>query len=292
MKKKFIYTFLMILSIFMLTGCFEGDNLNSSKITTTVYPIEYLIARLTNNESSSTNITSIYPKDTVVSEYKLTDKQINDFSKKTDLFIYNGLSDEKDIAKKLINKNKRMQIIDASYGIKYSYGIEELWLNPNDYIMLASTIKGDLQELSSSKYTAEKIENNYALLEEDLSLLDAELRSIASSAIKNGKDTIVVAYDAFGFLEEYGFKVVNISSENNITTSVKNKFKNKTYTHIFVRDKANVADSIKDLVDNYEAVLVEVNTMETLTEKQKMDNDNYLTIMNDFITDISNIVLS
>ena len=37
----------------------------------------------------------------------------------------------------------------------------------------------------------------------------------------------VLAESKADFLEKYGFKVINISSENNITSSIKNKFKNK-----------------------------------------------------------------
>ena len=49
-------------------------------------------------------------KYSVIFDYQgelLTDKQIKDFSKKTNLFVYNGLSSEKEIAKTLINKNKK-----------------------------------------------------------------------------------------------------------------------------------------------------------------------------------------
>lgn len=288
MKKKLTLTFLSILSVFLLTGCFDTNNLEGSNITTTVYPIEYLVDRLYGEHS---NITSIYPNDIEISKYELTDKQVKKYAKETTLFIYNGLSNEKEIAKTFINKNKKMQIIDVSYGLNYKYGVEELWLNPNNYLMLANTIKTDLEELSSSKYAAEEIEGNYAKLEEDLTTLDAELRNIAKAAKNNKSETIVIAYDSFGFLERYGFNVINISSENNITSSIKNKFKNKTYTKIFVADKSKVSDSIKDLVDNYKAELIEINTMETLTDQERNNKDNYLTIMNDFITKLSDVVL-
>ena len=233
-KKLLIMSLLSIITIIFTTGCLDNDNLEGSNITTTVYPVEYLITRLYGEHS---NISSIYPKGTDITEYKLTNKKLNDYSENTTLFIYNGLSDEKEIAKTLIYKNKKIQIIDVSYGLKYKYGIEELWLNPNNYLMLANTIKTDLEELSSSKYAAEEIEKHFAKLEEDLTTLDAELRNIAKTAIRNGNETIVVAYDTFGFLETYGFNVINISSENNITTNIKNKFKNKTYKYIFVADK-------------------------------------------------------
>ena len=184
-----------------------------------------------------------------------------------------------------------MQIIDVSYGIKYHYGVEELWLNPNNYLMLANTVKSDLIELSANKYAAEDIEKNYETLEEDLSILDTELRNIAENSEKTKSNVIVVANDSFGFLSEYGFEVINISNENNITSSIKNKFKNKEYNHILVKDGEEVKDAIRDLVDNYDATLVKVDTMETLSDNQRKNNDNYLSIMNDFITNIGNITL-
>lgn len=290
MKKRIIMvSILSIITLLLTTGCFDNNKLEGANITATVYPIEYLVTRLYGDHST---IISIYPNDTDINEYKLTNKKINDYSKSTTLFIYNGLSTEKEIAKTLINKNKKMQIIDVSYGLKYKYGLEELWLNPNNYLMLANTIKNDLKDLSSSKYAAKEIEEQYSKLEEDLTTLDAELRNIAKTAKSSGNNTIVVAYDTFGFLESYGFNVINISSENNITNSIKNKFKNKTYKQIFVQDKNKVSDSVKDLVDNYGAELIEINTMTTLTDEERTNKDNYLTIMNEFITQLSNVVLT
>ena len=289
MKKIIMVSILSVITLILTTGCFDNNKLEGANITTTVYPIEYLITRLYGEHST---ISSIYPNDTDINEYKLTDKKINDYSENTTLFVYNGLSTEKETAKTLINKNKKIQIIDVSYGLKYKYGVEELWLNPNNYLMLANTIKNDLEELSSSKYAAEEIEKQYDKLEEDLTTLDAEIRNIAKTAISSGNDTIVVAYDTFGFLETYGFNVINITSENNITNNIKNKFKNKTYKQIFVHDKKKVSDSVKDLVDNYNAELIEINTMSTLTDEERNNKDNYLIIMNDFITKLSNVVLT
>lgn len=288
MKRKLLLSSLLLMILFSITGCFNNDDLEGSKITTTTYPVEYLISRLYGEKST---ITSIYPNDTIIADYDLTDKQIKTFAKETDLFIYNGLTKEKEITKSLLNKNKKIQIIDVSYGIKYHYGVEELWLNPNNFLMLANTVKSDLIDISANKYVGEDIEKKYEELEEDLSILDNEIRSIAESAIKSNSHTIVIADDSFGFLAEYGFEIVNISNENNITSTIKNKFKNKTYKHILVRDKNNAKDAIKDIVDNYGATLIEVDTMETLSDDQRKNNDNYLSIMNEFITNLANITL-
>ena len=289
MKKKLLLIALLSFILFNITGCFEDNNLEGSNMTTTTYPVEYLVTRLYGEHAE---ITSIYPNGTSVASYELTEKQIKTHADNTDLFIYNGLTEEKEIAKKILNENKKLQIVDVSYGIKYHYGVEELWLSPNNYLMLANTVKTDLITLSSNKYAGEEIEKNYETLEEDLSLLDTELRNIAENAIKADTHTIVIAEDSFGFLNDYGFEIVNISNENNITSSIKNKFKNKEYTHILVKDKNKIKDAVRDLVDNYGATLVEVDTMETLTDEQRKNNDNYLSIMNEFITNIGNITLS
>ena len=288
-KRKFLYLTIITLLLILTSGCYSKDELKGSTITTTVYPIEYLTERLYGYNST---INSIYPNDTDTKTYELTEKQIKDYAKKTNLFIYNGLSNEKEIAKTFLNKNKKIQIIDAAYGIKYKYGIEELWLNPNNYLMLANTIKNDLKDLSANKYTALKIEENYAQLEEELSILDAEFRNLARLATKNSKNTIVVAYDTFSYLEDYGFEIINISNENNITTAIKNKFKNKTYKYILVKDAKNTPDYINDIVDNYGTELLEIDTLDTLTDAQKANKDNYVTIMNDYLSKLSNIVLN
>lgn len=288
MKKKVIYIFLLLFMVLGLSGCFDNDKINNTKITTTVYPIEFLVNRLYGTDSK---IVSIYPNGTDVYNFKLTKKEINDYAKNSDIFVYNGLTDEKEIARNLINKNKKMQLVDVSYGLKYINGIEELWLSPDNYLMLANTIKNDLQTTNST-VIASKIEENYKVLEEDLSILDANLKSLGDSAKANGKEEIVIADDTFAFLNSYGFKTTSIADENNITNSIKNKFKDKTYKYIFVRSIEDVPDAIKDLVDNYQAELVEINTMNTLTDKERENHENYLTIMEEFITNLSNVVLS
>ena len=59
MKKRILLTFLSILSVFLLTGCFDTNNLEGSNITTTVYPIEYLVDRLYGEHSNITSILTI-----------------------------------------------------------------------------------------------------------------------------------------------------------------------------------------------------------------------------------------
>lgn len=287
MKKRFLFLGWMVLLLFLTTGCLGRDDLAGANIKTSIYPIEYLVSRLYGYNSK---ISSIYPNDAKVDEYVFTDKQLNDFAKSSSLFVYNGLSTEKEVAKSLLDKNKKIQILDVSYGLKTIYGMEELWLDPNNYLMLANTLKNDLEELSANKYTIQAIEDNYRTLEEELATLDASMRNIAKRAKKENKESIVIAYDSYMFLKDYGFDVINISSENNITNTIKGKFKDKVYKYILVNDLKNVPDAIQDLVDNYDAQLVLFDTMETLSDSQRTNNDTYLTIMNSFLANLLKIV--
>ena len=78
--KKTILLILTIMMIIPLSGCdiFKRDNMEDISIITTAYPIEYVTKRLYGKHSL---ISSIYPDGTITDAYKLTDKQLTDFSK-------------------------------------------------------------------------------------------------------------------------------------------------------------------------------------------------------------------
>ena len=290
--KKFIK--LLILGLFtttLLTGCFKRDSLEGVKIYTTVYPIEYLTETLYGNNSK---VYSIYPNGVNVNEYKLTKKQINNYSK-AGIFIYNGLSNEKNIAKEFINANHKIKIIDVSYGLKYENGVEELWMSPNNYLMLATTIKNNLEDYISSKYIIDEIENNYKPLQEEVSKMDAELRAIASSAKDKDQHTIVASNNMFKYLNNYGFNVLSLEdketiSENNLN-AIKSSFKSKKYKYIIIANTDEKTDLIKDLENNYGAKIITVNTMKNLTTEDRNNNLTYLTFMKEYIENIRTITL-
>ena len=292
MKK--IFSIFGIIGIpFLLSGCLESNNLEGATITTTAYPISFIAEELYGEHST---IESIYPSGADIANYRLTDKQIEEYSK-TDLFIYNGLTDEKQITKDFINKNDEMLIIDVSYGLKYTYGIEELWLSPNNFLMLAKNTKENLVEYVDNKYLAEEIETNYRELEETISIMDADLRSIVTEAEKEKKSTVlIVSSNLFKFLENYGFEIISLEDENNLTennlNSIKSKFKNSTYNTIFMPSDAENTDLINSLVKDYKATIIRIDTLSTLTEANKNNNNNYLTLTKQYIDNIRNVVLN
>lgn len=275
---------IILLALLTTTACTKQKN-DGLNILTTVYPINFIVQEIYNTG----NITSIYPEGANIEEYNLTDKQIKEYSK-NDIFIYNGLSSEQTTAKNLINQNRKLKIIDVAYGLKFNNGIEELWLSPNYFLMLANTIKKNLQEFTNSKYTNEEINKNFKHLEETISIMDAELRNIARNAKEANKNTIVVSSNMFKYLENYGFNVISLEDENNLTTinsnNLKSNFKNGTYTTIFVKDTEEKSDIIKTLEKEYGAKIITANTMTTLSSEEKNNQENYLSIMHDYIENI------
>lgn len=287
MKKKILLITSLALFVLAFSGCFKRDDLEDVTIYTSVYPIEYLTDRLYGYNSE---ILSIYPNGENVHTYSLSDKQIKDYSNSS-VFIYNGLSNEKEIAREFVNTNKKIKIIDVSYGLKYTYGVEELWLSPNNYLMLASNIKSSLFELINSKYIKEEIQTNFDVFEEDISLIDADLRSIASSSAEKNKNNLLIASDVLQFLNNYGFDTALLKNEEDMSVSIKNNLKKGTYKYILITDDTEQSDYLKEVIETYKLNVVTIRTMSILSDEERKSNENYLTFMKNFLEQLKNICL-
>lgn len=272
---------LFVLGIMMLslTGCIKKDNYENISISTTVYPIYYITSYLYEDYSE---INSIYPNGTNPDEYTISNKKLNDFSK-ADLFIYNGLSNEKDIAAELLDKNKRMDIIDVAQGLEVKSDVCELWLSPSNFLMMMTNIKNHLKDYITNKTILDSIDKKYDDLKVQISEIDAELFLIADSA---SNKNIIVASNAFKFLEKYGFEVISISSEDeNSNTNISRAqkyFSSKENSYLFVLDNTEENETIKSLVDSG-ASKQTISRLLTLTEEENKNKVDYISYIKDFI---------
>ena len=188
----------------------------------------------------------------------------------------------------MINKNKKLKVIDVSMGMNYDYDISELWLNPYNYLMMAQNTKDGLLEYVSNPYLISNtdktgIEDKYEELKYNLSRLDADIKEDISLSTYN---TIVVDNDVFKFLEKYNLNVISLQetdslSENTIT-EVKKLINNGNIKYIFSGDE-ETNDTCKNLIDNYDVELVTLNTMKTIDGGITNSNENYITVMNNNI---------
>lgn len=276
MKKLLLY-FTIFIATISLTGCLKRDDLEDITIYTTAYPITYITEQLYGEHSK---IYSIYPTGVTPQDYKLTDKQIKDYSK-AKLFIFNGLSEEKKYVEQLFRYNKKLKIIDTTSSMEAIYGEEEVWLDPSNFLMLAQNIKNGFNEYISNHYLKNEIEENYQALKVEISNLDAEISSIYENS---SKKTIIVANNIFKFLEKYGFTVISLDSKETISektlVEVQSMIESGQVHYIFAKDKSDISKTIESLIKDSEVKISTIHTLSNLSEEDKNNNENYISIMN------------
>ena len=277
--KKITLIILTITIILGTTGCFKKDNLENINIITTVYPIEYITNRIYGKHSV---VNSIYPDDIDTKNYSFKNKQLNDFSKK-DLFIYLGSTDDKDIAATLVNKsNGKILIIDGSFGMEYTNGLEELWLDPSNLLMIAQNIKTGLKEYIKNNYLKKEINTAYNKLKLDLSELDATLKLTAENA---SRKTIVTSNDSLKFLEKYGFNVISLDNNplDKTISEVNNKIAKKEVKYIYMLDHDKENATVKKIVNSTKIQTLKLKTLDTISDEDRDNKFDYIKLMNDNI---------
>ena len=281
--KKIIKLFVMISFIIMLTGCLKSEELDDATIYTTTYPVEYIVNELYGYNSE---VLSIYPEGVNVNTYTLSNKKIKKYSK-SDLFVYNGLTDEKRIAADFVNKNSRLKIIDVTEGLTFTYDYKELWLNPVNYLMLAQNVKNGLKEYIDSTIIKEEIDSNYEKLKENIVEFETTLESLS----KDAKDkTIVVTKNYLKFLENYGFNIISIEETDELSNDTVNRVINlindKKVKKIFITDEETDQETYTDTINKIKEAGAELKTLNTITllnEEQKSNNEDYVTLMRENI---------
>lgn len=255
-------TFILILSIFLLTGCniIKENELKDADVYTTTYPVNYIINYLYGDNA---NIYSIYPNDVNFKEYQLSEKKLNEFSKSS-LFVFNSQDIDRNYAVNMINLNSDLKLIDTTLGMNYTYSIEELWLNPYNYLMMAKNTKTSLNEYINDPYLNKQINEKYEQLKYDLSKLDANYKE----TLKNAKYTTIVTDNSlFKFLEKYNIEVICLEENiKAITIKEEDSLSNisKEY-NVSISDILTYNNKLDETLKIGEIIKVPVKTIETST---------------------------
>lgn len=268
--------FLMIIGCLFLTGCsflgFDNNNKESNEIYTTTYPSKFLIDYL---YGDSATIYSIYPSGVDFKEYELSEKKLNEYAK-SNLFVFNSQDIERDYAVKMININSNLKLIDVALNMKQNKEVEELWLNPYNYLMMAKNTKDSLREYISDPYVNQEVDKKYSQLEYELSKIDASYKeSLASAKYK----VIVSDRDLYHFLDKYNITVISLE-EDVKTVTIK---ENDTLSDISTRYGVSVSDILtynnktNQVINVGETIKVPIKTIDAsnvdlvkklITEKQ------------------------
>ena len=275
--KKVYSLFMLFVLVFSLTGCLKRDNMEDITIYTTNYPSEYITKRLYGEFSE---VKSIYPDGVNINSYKLTDKQLEDYSN-SDLFVFNGLSDEKNYVEPMRKINKNLKIIDTTLSMEYSDSVEQLWLDPSNFLMMAQNVKTGFGEYIDSYYLVNKIEEEYEKLKIEASNLDAKIKDTVSNG--NSK-AIVVSDNMFKYLEKYGVVVYSLDEDNSDQNVIYNEAlrmaKNGLIKYVFVKGNEEYNSTVQKFIDNTNVTVQNWHTLSNLTENERLENEDYFTLMN------------
>lgn len=283
--KRIIRMCSLFIMIFLLSGCLKRDNFEGIDIRTTVYPIEYITNRLYGNNSE---VSSIYPSGVNISEYELSEKQINDYSK-TGLFIFDGASDEKKYVAEFSKNNKHLKIIDAALSMEAENGNETLWLNPSNFLMMAQNIRYGLKQYIDNHYLKNEIDENYNKLKEEISRLDASIYEISDNA---SFKTLVVSSDLFKFLEKYDLNIISLEENENLTektvADVIDLINDDKIHYIILKQGEEMNDTIKKIVDETGVEIVYYHMLSNLTGDERNAKKDYISIMSENIDILRN----
>lgn len=279
--RKTNYLLLIILFLIpitlLTTGC-TNDSMDNIEIIVTNYPNEYVVKNLYGEHAT---ITSIYPDGVDINDYKISNKQKQDWSKK-DLFVYNGLLEkERNLAVDLLEINPDLKIIDTAYVLETDYSPEELWLNPSSLLMMSQNVRIGLEEYITSTYLQKEVDSAYDKLKIELSELDANYR-VAVDSTNNG--TIVVADSALKYLEKFGLEVICIDSDatQKVLSDAENLIKDGKVSYILMFKGQKLNDNAEKLISKYSDInKLELHKLDNISDDERSEKHNYISIMND-----------
>ena len=278
----------ILISIFLLltlSGCLEDKTMDNIEIATSAYPIKYVVDTLYGNHSTTL---SIYPMDSDINEFKITDVSLEQYSK-NDMFIFNGMTDESNYIKSMLKSNKNLKIIDVTSNMIIDYSIEELWLDPNNLLTIANNIRKGFNEYINSTYLLNEIDDNYEKLKIDLTNLDGKYYSVARNS---NNPTIVISDDAFKYLEKYGITVISLDkdtrSDKDIATA-KKLASDGSIKYVFVKYEETIDDVVQSVID----VGVESQELYSMTNLKdiNLEQNNYISLLNQNLESLKNELL-
>ncbi|MBR3489870.1 MAG: zinc ABC transporter substrate-binding protein [Bacilli bacterium] len=278
--KKILISVGLVLGALFLPGCDAINNMENITIYTSSYPIEFVTKELYGEHSKVYNM---YPQGIDLNEYKLTDKQISDYAN-SDLIIYNGLSDEQKYIVKMINKNNKLKIIDATSKIEYTSSIDEIWINPSNLLKIAKNTKDGLDEYINSSLIKDEINDNYEDLKVEISSIDADLKEMVENAADK---TIVTSSNKLNFLTKYGLNVISVDEAtltDKTLSDAKKALATDSINYIFIIKGEEKSETVNSLLsENDKIKTLEIDTLSNISTEDKNDGKDYISIMNDNI---------
>ena len=182
----------------------------------------------------------------------------------------------------MLNNNKNLKIVDATMGMEFNSSIEELWLDPSNFLMLCLNIRNGMKEYITNGVLRKQIDQNYEKIKLDISELDADIKLLVENANDNH---LLVSNNSLNFLSKYNVEVYSVDSKNQFTDtlrkSIKKQIDNKHIKYIIMFEDDVLSEDVEEFINNNKIEKLYFNSLSILSIENKNNEKNYITIMND-----------
>jgi zinc transport system substrate-binding protein len=320
MLKKSLFAISTALLLVLLAACADSGNQDSAeedkmKIYTTIYPIQYFTEQIGGDQ---VEVESVLPPGSDAHSFEPTSNQLVDIAK-ANAFLYSSdeletyagtIADaigDDDVTIKQLAGDIDLLPFDEEHDHSDEEAAEEehdhngeeaaeeehdhgsvdphYWLDPERAKQMAENIKDSLVELDPDNKAA--YEENFTGVAQKLDELDAKFQQ-AVEGKENKK--IIVSHAAYGYWEDhYGIEQIAITGlsptnepsqqelENIIHTAEDNKLN-------YVLFEQNVSPKVATIVqDEIDADVLRIHNLETITEDEVNDGEDYFSLMNNNI---------
>jgi zinc transport system substrate-binding protein len=301
--KKARYPFIMMAAIaalaLLIAGCSDSTSTKLSEdktnVVTSFYPLYYLASEIGGDYA---NVINLIPTGVEPHEWSPKSRDL-ETAAKAQLLLYNGAGLEGWIDDFLEGLPKDSKLITGpmSEGVKlldasseeehedHDHGGVDVdphtWVSPKSMLIMADNVKQMLIKADAAH--EEQYKANYEKLVEQLKKLDEQYKRELGAVHK--KD-IVVSHQAFGYLaRDYGLhekSIMGLSPDAEPRAqdllNLAKFVKENGVKYIFFEElvSSTLADTLASEADVETLVL---NPVEGLTDEQKKNGDNYVTIM-------------
>lgn len=270
MKK--ILLILAVPAVFLLAGC--QKTASKTEVVTTFEPIYEFTKAIVGDKM---DVENIVPSNQEVHEFEPSAKQVATMTN-AEALIYNSNDLEKWV---LPVQNKGIKI-EASKEVNQIKDDPHTWISPKEAIIEVNYIMEQL----STKFPKDRdyFEKNGNAYIEKLKKLDAEF-----DTLKNAKQkTFITQHEAFAYLaRDYGMDEIaiagldpNVEPSPSALATLKQEMEKANLKNVYFEGNAN-SKIAETLAKSVGAHLIEINTVEGLSDAQKKSGDNYISLMQD-----------
>lgn len=296
--KKILVLFLLLVSLSLL-ACTTEEKVD---IYTTVYPVEFITREIVGDKLK---VASVYPRGKDVHDYEPQPKKIISIAQ-ADALFYIGLNLEPFIDNALESAFKDLNTIRLSdipnlELIEYGHNEESdhshpghvhgavdphIWMYPLILIPITEKICSELIKIHPEHQ--ELFTENANRIIAELKAIDLEYKTFLDEETIASK-TILVVHDAFGYWGHfYGIKRLKINHDTNSNDSGASLLqanieaaKNLNIKYIAATKNVIISDIVITYQKALNAETTYLHTLETITNEEFNNNENYFTIMRD-----------